>query len=69
MSASTPLTGPELVSCARSNARRGVNVAADSCGYGNDVTAFEQALEDACKAMGVEVTTFAEVVDDVLDDA
>ncbi|MEO0405815.1 MAG: hypothetical protein AAF289_00540 [Cyanobacteria bacterium P01_A01_bin.135] len=68
MSASQPLTGPELVSCARSNARRGAAAAAESCGYGKDVTAFEQALGEACEAMGVEVTTFSEVVDDVLSD-
>lgn len=69
MSASQPLTGPELVSCARANARRGAAAAATSCGYGENVSQFEQALKEACESMGVDVATFSEVVDDVLDEA
>ncbi|MGF1512818.1 MAG: hypothetical protein ACFB5Z_03860 [Elainellaceae cyanobacterium] len=57
------------MSCARANARRGATAAAKSCGYGEDVSQFESALKEACDDMGVDVATFSEVVDDVLDDA
>jgi len=65
MSASQPLTGAELISCARANARRGLADAANSCGYGDDVQTFEQALKGACQEMGVDVTSFLDLVSDV----
>ncbi|MGB3615742.1 MAG: hypothetical protein WBA10_18245 [Elainellaceae cyanobacterium] len=65
MSASQALTGVELISCARANARRGLADAANSCGYGDDIRTFEQALQGACKDMGVDVTSFSDVVSDV----
>ncbi len=69
MAASQPLTGSELVSCARANARRGISAAAVNCGYGEDVSQFEKALKESCEAMGVEMETFSEVIEDVIDEA
>ncbi|WP_026100670.1 hypothetical protein [Synechococcus sp. PCC 7336] len=48
-----PLTGTELIDCARANASLGLDVATESCGYKQDTEAFEQALKQACSDIGV----------------
>ncbi len=61
MTASQPLTGVELVNCARANARQGLAIAAKLCGYGTDGEAFERELAQACQAMGLARTTLGDL--------
>jgi DNA-binding Xre family transcriptional regulator len=56
MTSPTPLTGTDLVDCAKANAKQGVEVTAKLCGYGEDLKTFTQELEKACEHMGVQVS-------------
>ncbi len=62
MSSSFPLTGLELVNCAKANATDGASVAAQQCGYGEDITAFRAALKVACADMAIEVESIADLI-------
>jgi hypothetical protein len=62
MSNTVPLQGPELVDCAKANAGEGVGIAAERCGYGQDVTAFQTALKQACADIGVNVEAIADLI-------
>ncbi|MBD2329519.1 hypothetical protein [Alkalinema sp. FACHB-956] len=48
-----PLTGITLIDCARSNAVFGLEVAALRCGYGDNIEAFQTALQQACDTAGI----------------
>lgn len=61
MAASQPLTGVELVNCAQANAKQSKAIAAELCGYGRDLEAFERALAQACQAMGLRVASLGEL--------
>lgn len=61
MTSPTPLEGVVLVDCAKANAKYGIEIATEQCGYGKDVVAFETALKKACQAMGVSLEDFAEL--------
>ncbi|MDB9524723.1 hypothetical protein PN498_01870 [Oscillatoria sp. CS-180] len=64
MSSSSPLTGPVLVDCAKANAHDGAVLAAQRCGYGNDVEAFQSALKSACADMGVDIKDISDLITD-----
>lgn len=64
MAASEPLTGIELIDCARANAAQGVTVAAELCGYGQNIPRFQQALEQACHQIGVEISSLSDLITD-----
>ncbi len=61
MTSSKPLEGVILVDCAKANAKHGIQTAAEQCGYGNDIVAFETALKAACHAMGISLKEFADL--------
>ena len=62
MSSSTRLKGSELVDCARANMKQGIEVTARGCGYGDDISSFENELKAACNAMGIDVNSFADLI-------
>jgi hypothetical protein len=62
MSSSSPLQGYELIDCARANAKKGIEIAAQRCGYGDDLTQFEQSLRQAGKAIAVEIHSFDDLI-------
>ena len=62
MSSCLPLTGPELVDCAKANAGAGASIAAERCGYGQDVAAFQSALKSAGAEMAVDIESLADLV-------
>jgi len=62
MSASRPLTGTDLVDCARANAKQGIEVAAKLCGYGEDLKGFQQALLHACEEMGIHIQELSDLI-------
>jgi hypothetical protein len=61
MTSSTPLEGVVLVDCAKANAKYGIDTAAEQCGYGKDIAAFETALKQACHSMGITLREFADL--------
>ena len=55
LSGEEPLTGEELINCARANASAGIENAARLCGYASDVTSFQSALKQASENLGLEI--------------
>lgn len=53
-----PLQGFELIDCAKANENKGITIAAQRCGYGDDLATFERELKKACEAIGVEIQNF-----------
>ncbi|NEP18959.1 MAG: hypothetical protein F6J97_19005 [Leptolyngbya sp. SIO4C1] len=64
MSADQPLTGTDLIDCARANAPQGLEVSAQQCGFGDDTTAFMTALKDACQSRGITVNELSDLITD-----
>lgn len=64
MSSSTPLTGIELIDCAKANAKQGIQTAAELCGYGQDLNRFQQQLTQACNNIGVEFHELTDLITD-----
>lgn len=62
MSTPIPLEGTELIDCARANGNEGIEVAAERCGYGQDLDAFETKLKQACQSIGVEFNKFDDIL-------
>lgn len=55
MASQNPLTGIELIDCAKANSAQGVAIAADLCGYGTDTKTFLEAVRRAGDDMGVSI--------------
>lgn len=64
MAADKPLTGIELIDCAKANARQGLDTATHLCGYGTDTSQFRQAVIQACQDIGVEVHELSDLITD-----
>jgi hypothetical protein len=64
MASSQPLTGIELIDCAKANAQQGIATAAKLCGYGGDLNTFERELKQACQDIGVEVKELSDLITD-----
>ena len=62
MSASQPLQGLELIDCAKANAKQGVDVAAELCGYGKDTARFYQALQQAGDQTGIHIAELSDLI-------
>ena len=62
MTSSSPLTGVILVDCAKANAKSGLAIATEQCGYGDDTAAFQSALQSACADMGVTIDDLSELL-------
>ncbi|MGQ9873105.1 hypothetical protein [Leptodesmis sp.] len=67
MASSAPLTGAELIDCARANGKEGIVAACQRCGYGEDLTAFEQALHQAGDHIGVAINHFEDLLEPPAD--
>ncbi len=61
MEFSEPLKGLELIDCARANGNEGIAIAAERCGYASDITLFEEEIEKAGEAIGVEIQNFSDL--------
>lgn len=64
MASSTPLQGIELIDCAKANAKQGIEVAAELCGYGQDINTFQATLQSACEKIGVHLHAFSDLITD-----
>jgi hypothetical protein len=62
MASSQPLTGIELIDCAKANAQQGITAAAELCGYGNDLNKFDRELKQACQNIGVDVKELSDLI-------
>ena len=57
LSGEEPLTGYELINCARGNASTGVAKTAQLCGYANDIEGFQSVLQQTMAEMGLEISS------------
>ncbi|NJM61606.1 MAG: hypothetical protein HC849_17635 [Oscillatoriales cyanobacterium RU_3_3] len=62
MASSQPLTGIELIDCAKANAQQGIATAAQLCGYGTDLNTFDRELKQACQNIGVDVKELSDLI-------
>lgn len=62
MTASQPLTGIELIDCAKANAKQGLETAAELCGYGANLAGFQEELQQACRHIGVKIDELSDLI-------
>lgn len=62
MPANVPLKNLELIDCAMANSSVGIEVAADSCGYGGDIEGFEKALREAADYSRIDIRGFHDLL-------
>lgn len=55
LSGKEPLTGKELINCAKGNAYSGLNNTAKLCGYGTNIQAFQENLHQTLDDMGLDI--------------
>ena len=66
MTSSIPLHGTELVDCAQANAKQGISVAAQQCGYHDNIETFQRELTDALEHIGVKNKDFDDLLKTVV---
>ncbi len=57
LSGEEPLTGSELIDCARGNAYTGIENTASLCGYAANIKDFQSALKQACEEAGLDIVS------------
>ena len=62
LSGKQPLTGVELIDCARANAERGVEIATQLCGYGQEIGRFQEALKQAGTKIGLDIKSLGDLL-------
>lgn len=62
MTSQVPLYGTDLIDCAQANANQGIKLAAQQCGYRDDITAFERELTVATAHIGVKINGFQDLI-------
>jgi hypothetical protein len=63
LSGEEPLTGEELINCAKANASSGIETAARLCGYGSDVNRFQSGLKQTIRQMGLSIESLKNLLD------
>jgi hypothetical protein len=67
MESSEALQGLELIDCARANGNESIAIAAERCGYAQNIAIFEQELRKAGEAIGVEIQDFDDLKTNATD--
>ncbi len=62
LSGKIPLTGIDLIDCARANAASGLETTAQLCGYGEDIKGFQNALNQASSQLGLHIGSLSELI-------
>ena len=62
LSGKMALTGIDLIDCARANAASGLETTAQLCGYGEDVSAFQEALQQASSQLGLHIESLNDLI-------
>ncbi|AFY96531.1 hypothetical protein [Chamaesiphon minutus] len=62
MESQVPLHGIDLIDCAQANANQGIKLAAQQCGYRDDLTAFDRELTVATAQIGVKINGFQDLI-------
>ena len=62
LSGQMPLTGIDLIDCARANAASGLETTAKLCGYASSLSSFQEALKQAARQMGVKIESLSDLI-------
>jgi hypothetical protein len=62
MASRSQLHGIELIDCAKANAKQGIEIATELCGYGENINAFQTELKKACHDIGVEIDELSDLI-------
>ncbi|MGK7935046.1 MAG: hypothetical protein AB4206_04485 [Xenococcaceae cyanobacterium] len=62
LSGQEPLTGNDLINCARGNAASGVAKTAQLCGYADDVDRFKSVLKQTMTELGLEIKSLSKLI-------
>jgi hypothetical protein len=62
MTSPIPLRGTELVDCAQASAKQGILVAAQQCGYRDNIETFQRELTDALEHIGIKNKDFDDLL-------
>lgn len=62
MTSPQQLHGIDLIDCAQANAKSGLSIAAEQCGYGDDIKAFQNELQKASSEIGIHVSSLNELI-------
>ncbi len=62
LSGEEPLTGEELINCARANVSAGVENAAKLCGYASDVSRFQSTLKQTSQEMELSIESLNKLI-------
>lgn len=65
LSGKEPLTGVDLIDCARGNASAGVVKATKLCGYSRDIESFQSALKQTISEMKLPLDSFPNLLDKI----
>ncbi len=58
-----PLQGIDLIDCARANASSGLENTAILCGYSSDVSGFQEAVQQACSQLGLNIKSLNDLIE------
>jgi hypothetical protein len=62
VSGNFPLTGAELIDCARANVSGGVAKAVMLCGYASNIDRFREVVRQTSKEMGLEIESLQKLI-------
>ena len=62
LSGAMPLTGIDLIDCARANAPSGLETTAMLCGYGSSLSGFQEALKQASSQIGLNIKSLNDLI-------
>ena len=62
MTSPQQLQGIDLIDCAQANARSGLAIATQQCGYGDDIQAFQNELQKASSEIGIKISSLNELI-------
>lgn len=62
LSGEEPLTGADLIDCAKGNAASGLAKAAQLCGYGSKIEQFQSALKQTMEEMEIEAKSLSKLL-------
>ncbi len=62
MTSPNPLHGIELIDCAQANAKLGLSIATQQCGYGNDTLTFQSELQKAGRESGIQINSLNDLI-------
>ncbi len=62
MTSPKPLHGIELLDCAQANAKSGLSIATQQCGYGDNILAFQNELQKAGSEIGIQISSLNDLI-------